>query len=386
MQFQANGALANHKNKWVFLSATYNGTNLKLYRDGVEITDGQEVGRTPGATVTAIKNSGAGLGIGAGVSGNAPFKGKIDDVKIYNRALTAEEIQGLYILGLIPNCGDGIINGRLFGGELEICDGGSQSCTTSNGQPGTQTCNSQCNGWDSCVASPVSCESERRITSDSSPNTIILTNKIYGDKIVWSGLKSGQREFHIYMYNLSDGTETQITTSDGDQTNPAIYGDKIVWRDNRSGHVDIYMYKISDGSETNITSDDLYQMNPAIYGDKIVWSDAKNIYMYDSNTNINNPKRQITSYTDDKYQPNPVIYGDKIVYNNMRSGDYDIYIYNLSIEDNPATEGDDAETRIADNDANQMSPAIYGDKILWHDNRSGSNNIYMYDLSCTNQK
>ncbi|PIN95294.1 hypothetical protein COU53_00115, partial [Candidatus Pacearchaeota archaeon CG10_big_fil_rev_8_21_14_0_10_30_48] len=147
LQVQVNNALKDYKNKWVFLSSTYDGNNLILYVDGVEI------GRISGAT--AIKNSGAGLGIGAGVSGNAPFKGKIDEVKIYNKALNDEKIKELYILGILPWCGDGIINEGIFRGELEICDGGSQNCTTSNGQQGTQTCRSDCNGWNSCVINEI---------------------------------------------------------------------------------------------------------------------------------------------------------------------------------------------------------------------------------------
>ncbi len=38
-------------------------------------------------------------GIGGGVGAESDFKGLIDDVRIYNRALTADEIKRLYQIG-----------------------------------------------------------------------------------------------------------------------------------------------------------------------------------------------------------------------------------------------------------------------------------------------
>ena len=47
-------------------------------------------------------------------------------------------------------CGDGII----VAGQ-ETCDGNSQACTADGGLAGTQTCNAQCNGWNTCTATPI---------------------------------------------------------------------------------------------------------------------------------------------------------------------------------------------------------------------------------------
>ncbi|OIO42138.1 hypothetical protein AUJ62_01415 [Candidatus Pacearchaeota archaeon CG1_02_32_21] len=44
------------------------------------------------------------------------------------------------------NCGNGIINGG------EVCDGDSKECVDSNGYSGSQSCNIQCDGFDSCTA------------------------------------------------------------------------------------------------------------------------------------------------------------------------------------------------------------------------------------------
>jgi hypothetical protein len=70
---------------WVHLAGVYDGTNILLYRDGLEVA------RTP---VAGNMTTGAGpIGIGARSSYDMHwFPGNIDDVRIYSRALSAPEI------------------------------------------------------------------------------------------------------------------------------------------------------------------------------------------------------------------------------------------------------------------------------------------------------
>jgi beta propeller repeat protein len=113
-----------------------------------------------------------------------------------------------------------------------------------------------------------------------------VSAEIYGDKIVYWDTKSGNAD--IYMYNITSGTESQITTNSSGQTEPAIYDNKIVWSDNRNGtdNWDIYMYDITTGTESPVISHPFSQSNSAIYGNKIVWQDWRNgyldIYMVDT--------------------------------------------------------------------------------------------------------
>lgn len=89
--------------KWSYVTMTYDGSStiggIKLYVNGVEeTTDSQTDG-----TYVAMSNLGATVDIGAIIRTNATFdsfaKGKIDEVRIYNRALSASEIRQLYNLG-----------------------------------------------------------------------------------------------------------------------------------------------------------------------------------------------------------------------------------------------------------------------------------------------
>ncbi len=76
-------------NKWYHLAATYDGENLKAYKDGVLITNNSAPSGSPEAESETLK-----LGCHAMITGY--FGGTIDDVRIYNYALSEGEITALY--------------------------------------------------------------------------------------------------------------------------------------------------------------------------------------------------------------------------------------------------------------------------------------------------
>ncbi len=81
-------------NTWVHVAATYDGSNIKVYINGT--LDNSK-------TVSfAIGSNSTNLGIGAQPDGVYPFQGMIDDARVYNRALSLEEVQVL--AGLAPTC------------------------------------------------------------------------------------------------------------------------------------------------------------------------------------------------------------------------------------------------------------------------------------------
>ncbi len=299
---------------------------------------------------------------------------------------------------------------------------------------------------------------------------------IYGNRIVWTDYRNG---WNIYMYDLSTSREIEITTI-GSSYGPKIYGDRIVGNDGRNGLSDIYMFTISEEWElpvanfssnvtsgyapltvlftdlsenatsrtwdfqndgkidsrnknqvykytfpgnytvkltainengtdselstitvsvkpidskpiltvTQITTNESWQDLPAIYGNRIVWTDARNgvydiygnvenldIYMYDIST-----KKETQITTNESNQSLPAIYGDKIVWVDDRNGNADIYMYDISTK---------KETQITKNKSAQDEPAIYDNRIVWTDYRndkSGFNSdIYMYDLSTSKE-
>src|SRR3989344_6072649 len=86
-------------NKWQHWVVTWDGTgeadNVHIYRDGSEVTCGT---RTDG-TGSAVNEASGNMYIGSAVSGASGFNGLLDDLRIYNRALSATEITQLYNVG-----------------------------------------------------------------------------------------------------------------------------------------------------------------------------------------------------------------------------------------------------------------------------------------------
>jgi hypothetical protein len=84
-EVNAVGGAALPLNAWTHLTATFDGSNLRLYVNGT-------LGTTTGISGSIPVTTGA-LRIGGNSIWGEFFKGMIDDVRIYNRALTQAQIQ-----------------------------------------------------------------------------------------------------------------------------------------------------------------------------------------------------------------------------------------------------------------------------------------------------
>jgi VCBS repeat-containing protein len=81
----ATGSTALGVNVWTHLALTYDGTMLRLYVGGTQVAS-RALSGSMVVTTGALTIGGNSLGIGY-------FQGLIDDVRVYNRALTPLEIQ-----------------------------------------------------------------------------------------------------------------------------------------------------------------------------------------------------------------------------------------------------------------------------------------------------
>jgi glucose/arabinose dehydrogenase/chitodextrinase len=94
----ASGAVANPVNAWTHVALTYDGAMLQLYVNGVLASNVVQTGN--------IQTNSNPLSIG----GNGPFgeffQGVIDEVRVYNRALSQAEIQADMTTPIIPSAPD----------------------------------------------------------------------------------------------------------------------------------------------------------------------------------------------------------------------------------------------------------------------------------------
>jgi hypothetical protein len=82
-------------NQWHHIVGTYDGSTMNLYVDGVLNNSGSRSG------ATLLNDDDTTVVGAANVFGSGPVKAVIDDVRIYNRALSPTEIQQLYKLGTV---------------------------------------------------------------------------------------------------------------------------------------------------------------------------------------------------------------------------------------------------------------------------------------------
>jgi len=83
-QFNTKPRLANFPGQWAHLCFTYDGSALVFYKDGEEVARVAASGK--------LRQNALSLTIGGRLNSGNNFKGMIDDVRLYNRALTQQEI------------------------------------------------------------------------------------------------------------------------------------------------------------------------------------------------------------------------------------------------------------------------------------------------------
>ncbi|MFH1371817.1 MAG: LamG domain-containing protein [Planctomycetota bacterium] len=74
-------------NQWYHIVGTYDGSTIALYVNGAPVNSNPKT--------LSIGNNNMPVCIGSRLSENS-YKGIADDVRIYNRALTSEEVEELY--------------------------------------------------------------------------------------------------------------------------------------------------------------------------------------------------------------------------------------------------------------------------------------------------
>jgi beta propeller repeat protein len=120
-----------------------------------------------------------------------------------------------------------------------------------------------------------------------------------------------------------------------------------------------------------------YEWEPAISGDYIVWSDErtgdKNIFLYNIATGV---EQQLSSGP--AYEERPAVSGHYVVWQDDRfildGNGIDIVLHDLDTG---------ISTRIANETGDQTNPSIDGDLVVWQDGRNGAftDNIYLYSIS-----
>jgi hypothetical protein len=88
--------LKSYQNKWIQFFVTYDGSTIRAYINGTEVANTAATG--------AVFSTNDNFAIGTRGDANwTKFNGKIDGVRVYNRALSAQEVLTLYNGGASPS-------------------------------------------------------------------------------------------------------------------------------------------------------------------------------------------------------------------------------------------------------------------------------------------
>jgi hypothetical protein len=107
---------------WHHIAGTYDGAYVRLYVDGVEVGSG--IATTIPIGYGLATDNDLIIGQYTGTC-SLPFKGDIDEVEIFNRALPASEIQSIYNAGSAGKC-------KVIEVEIDIKPGSDPNCFNSN--------------------------------------------------------------------------------------------------------------------------------------------------------------------------------------------------------------------------------------------------------------
>ncbi|RLJ01046.1 MAG: hypothetical protein DRP08_06030, partial [Candidatus Aenigmatarchaeota archaeon] len=203
---------------------------------------------------------------------------------------------------------------------------------------------------------------------------------IHGDVIVYSDLQNGN--YDIYAHNMTNGTTWPVCTNIRIQRKPAVFGDHIVWEDDRNGNYDIFMYNISKGEISQLSTSTWHDMGARIHENIVVWyaytgspgsSEFGDIWMFDIEAWRLN---RITD--DDPLQYSPDIWGDTIVWHDQRNGNWEIYAYDIPTY---------TEERLTFEVEQSFCPRIYQNNVTYyyHDRIEDFWSVRIYDLNRSNQ-
>ena len=193
--------------------------------------------------------------------------------------------------------------------------------------------------------------------------------------MVWTDYRRATKEddygsADIYMYDLSTGKESPVTTAAGEQSGPTTNGKVVVWLDRRkspdptaSDASDIYGYDLATRKEFAISTSSASKSDPSISGNLVVWAEyqgaTQSIYSYDITT------KQKSLVIAAPALSGVDISGKIIVWEQVKAPDpfspVEIHGYDMNTRQS---------FTVATGDTSQHTPSISGGQVVWVGNPS----------------
>ena len=234
----------------------------------------------------------------------------------------------------------------------------------------------------------------RQLTSNASDQ---MSPQIAGRYVVWEDYRNSQTQREnpdIYLLDLETGGEPvmvnfQDATFGGYECSPAISDDDgvvvVTWIERAAGLSEqgriFYRYIGGSGGPKQAYQDSNTQTDPWVSGQKLVWTDTDLggvyfRYLLDINTRVLE-RLSNESVTDLRSS------GDRIVWSQF---DPDRWDWNIRICELDLDLQNGTKRWLSPGDEFQTDPAIDGDLVVWSDSRSGNPDLYLYDLAANEER
>jgi beta propeller repeat protein len=202
------------------------------------------------------------------------------------------------------------------------------------------------------------------------PSASQLQPDISGDQVVWVDTTGGG---DIVLYNITDGTETRLTSDPVEQTAPLVSGSFVAWQEIDPGlfTAGLILHDLRAGTDLPLAPNIFTHV---ISGDQVAWIDLDNLDLeYYSITP--GERGVIVSGEFDKTQL--AISGNTAAWVNGSGtcGDPPVPGCISAIFMKDLNNGD--EVRLVAEIGERSSPVISGNRLAWSDNRDGNSDIYL---------
>jgi beta propeller repeat protein len=191
--------------------------------------------------------------------------------------------------------------------------------------------------------------------------------RVWGDYIVYQDETARYDESDVYLYQISTGRTTQLGASSGYQGQPDIDQGWVVWFERAQGQERLGIYQLATQQSNVYPIHCRRDCAPRLAGDEVVWSDWRSgdadIYRYNLATGQETPV-----FTAPGDQLLPVISDQLIAWQDADTyGNWDVFVQ---------VRATGAIFPVTLAPSHQMHPAVAGDRVVWQDNRSHRWAIY----------
>jgi beta propeller repeat protein len=189
---------------------------------------------------------------------------------------------------------------------------------------------------------------------------------VFDNRLIYTGNDGGsnpvtkrQDIFSLYEFEFRDSSYNLWAANIEEPRELRGYGDKVVWWTSSGDEKSVHLFNIKSCKGTVISPAGANSDHPRIYGNTVVYHSViggtHHIYSYDIDSGLT---ERVTA-AGKQYSAD--IYEKKIVYDDLRDSDWNIYLYDRS---------SGRESRLTNEPHDQMSPQVYGDTVIYMDNRN----------------